>query len=63
MNGRYEEGVMMPEKQIVRILASLYMTSGDGRGVGSALGTGVLPVPSFPNVDPATPAVLPNRAD
>ena len=53
----------MPEKQIVRILASLYMTSGDGRGVGSALGTGVLPVPSFPNVDPATLAVLPNRAD
>ena len=48
--------------------ASLHLTSGDGRGVvGSALGTGVLPAPAFPNMDPADSAaatvVLPNRAD
>ena len=50
-----------------RHVASLHMTSGDGRGVGgSASETGVLPAPAFPNMDPtdsATVAVLPNRTD
>ena len=34
--------------------------------VGSALGTGVVPVPAYPNMDPvdsATAAVSPKRAD
>ena len=48
-------------------VASLHLTSGDGRSVvGLALGTGMLPAPTFPNMDladSATATVLPNRAD